>query len=288
MISPSVDYIKEIDIVKQFKDSLSEFSGLDLDIFDIKSNPIHFYCSLKDKKDASCLKLQTGKCNLINQVIIDEFVAFKTTRMFRCPYSMAKMIVPLLLNDEVIGMVVAGENGSIKIDKARLNALSRLLSKATSYIIENESHAFKYFKRNIFTRQQQLLQRVIKYIRSNYHRNDLTLQEVAAGNGVSYHYLSHLFKKELNTTFVKFRQNIKMDLAAKLLKNFGLSIGQVSYACGFQDQSYFSKVFKASYECSPEDYRKKLTPRKTAARKNQPISSPEVSDETNRQLAFAK
>lgn len=258
MVTLPLEYIKKIGIIRQFKDLFTEFSGLDFDFLNIDDILIPFPCSLKNGKKTRCSTYQPPDCNQISQNILNELVSSKKTQVFMCSGGMRKVVIPLSLSGNVIGILFVGENEFLQLDKTKLDAISSLLSRLTNYIIENESVSLKYFKGSLLTRQQQQLIKVIRYIRMNYHRNHLTLKEVSRENAISYHYLSHLFKKELNTTFIQYCHKVKMDMAVRLLKDFRLSISQVSYTCGFEDSSYFCKVFKIYYGCSPGEYRQKI------------------------------
>ena len=129
------------------------------------------------------------------------------------------------------------------------------------YILKNETNLLTHFKGSKLTHQQVLLNKAIRYIRENYNRV-LSLKQVALDNGVSYHYLSRLFNKELKTTFAQFRNKVRMDMAAKLLKDRRTTIRQISYACDFDDPGYFCKVFKTVFGDSPESFRQKKFNRK--------------------------
>jgi AraC-like DNA-binding protein len=47
-----------------------------------------------------------------------------------------------------------------------------------------------------------------------------------------------------------------MDRAARMLKQTDMNIGEVAMKCGFEDVSYFSRVFKQAFDCTPSQYRK--------------------------------
>ncbi|MBQ7900963.1 MAG: helix-turn-helix transcriptional regulator [Clostridia bacterium] len=69
-------------------------------------------------------------------------------------------------------------------------------------------------------------------------------------------YVSHFFKKNKGITIKGYVNNLRIENAKQLLKSTGLSIDEISFAVGFGDISYFSKVFKAHVGLSPTEYRK--------------------------------
>ena len=168
-----------------------------------------------------------------------------------------KIVIPIVINGAIVGLVYTGENGTFKFNETQLQEITKILTNFTEYVVTNELTPMdiNLYANGEITRQQELLNRAVKYIRQNYHSNDLTLREVSTNNGISYHYLSRIFKKELDTTFAQFRNKVRMDAAKKLLKNRRLSVSQISFACGFDDPAYFCKVFKNSFGTSPTTYR---------------------------------
>lgn len=106
-------------------------------------------------------------------------------------------------------------------------------------------------------RNARSLGEALKYIRENYNR-DITLEDVARNVYISPYYLSHLFKEELNITFLEYLTMVRMEEAKKLLKNTSLSIVAIASQVGYDDASYFSKVFKKYVGITPAQYRKNL------------------------------
>lgn len=112
-----------------------------------------------------------------------------------------------------------------------------------------------YESRNI--KNSKLLSDAMNYIRANYREN-LSLENVAQQVFISPFYLSHLFKEELGITFVEYLTRIRMEEAKRLLKEPRLSIVAIASEVGYEDASYFSKVFKKNLSISPNQYRKNV------------------------------
>ncbi len=260
MVTSPVDYLKEISIIKQLKELCTRLTGLNFEFFSINAMPGEFSCALKEQKAKNC-KYHSRNCNQIRADMLDDCVSNKLTNNFSCPAGMSKIIIPLFLKDSVVGILFIGENTCAQFDKMKLDVLAKISYYATNYILENELFSLRSYKGNLMTHPQSMLQKVMRYIWENSERSDLTLKETARDNGVSYFYLSHLFKAHLKISFVEYRKQVKMDKAAKLLKNFDLSVSQIAYSCGFADASYFCKSFKKTHHCSPGVFRKNILSR---------------------------
>lgn len=85
---------------------------------------------------------------------------------------------------------------------------------------------------------------------------DITLQDVASRFYLSREYISRKFKQEMGKNVSDYIAGIRMKRAKELLGNASLKIAQIAEQVGFQDEKYFSKVFKKWTDCTPNDYRK--------------------------------
>jgi two-component system response regulator YesN len=112
-----------------------------------------------------------------------------------------------------------------------------------------------YETKNI--RNAKSLGEALKFIRENYHTS-LTLEDVAQQVYISPYYLSHMFREELEITFVEYLTMVRIEEAKKLLKDSSQSIVAIASQVGYEDASYFSKVFKKNVGMSPNQYRKNL------------------------------
>lgn len=110
-----------------------------------------------------------------------------------------------------------------------------------------------YESRNI--KNSKLLSDALSYIREHYN-GSLSLESVSQKVFISPFYLSHLFKEELGITFLEYITKIRIKEAKILLKDPKLSIVAISSEVGYDDPSYFSKVFKKNTGISPNQYRK--------------------------------
>lgn len=188
--------------------------------------------------------------------------------------------------NELLGSIFFNNGGNMEIMKARLMELVVLLSRAAvegggsldkllglnySFIAELSGiDTFEalcqwivkvldtfldsvYETRNI--KNAKILSEAMDYIRRNYN-NDLSLEKVAQSIYISPYYLSHLFKEELNITFVEYLTMVRMEEAKKLLSDSSMSVLAVASEVGYEDASYFSKVFKKITGLSPNQYRR--------------------------------
>ena len=92
-------------------------------------------------------------------------------------------------------------------------------------------------------------------IESTYMLEEISLNTVAAGVGMSPSYFSSVFSREMGKTFVEYLTEIRMDKAKELLMCSSLKTSEIGYEVGYKDPHYFSYLFKKTQGCSPKDYR---------------------------------
>lgn len=109
---------------------------------------------------------------------------------------------------------------------------------------------------NIVTLHQ--VQSILSYVSKNY-REKITLDQLSKELGISKAYMCRIFKKHTHQTIIHHINEQKCHYAASLILE-GNSVGDVAFACGFNDYNYFSKVFKKIIGISPKNYINKISP----------------------------
>lgn len=99
-----------------------------------------------------------------------------------------------------------------------------------------------------------VIQRSIAYIQQHYMER-IPLEDIARHVSLSPAYFSRLFKDEMKTTFTEFLNRYRITKAKSLLVSSRLPIIDVAGLVGFEDQSYFTKVFRKLAGVSPGRFR---------------------------------
>ena len=103
--------------------------------------------------------------------------------------------------------------------------------------------------------ENPIIKKVCKYVDANLSK-DISLETAADFAGLSSFYLSKLFKEEKGETFINFISDKRLEKSRQLLEQTELSIKEITAEVGYNDQNYFSRIFKNKYGLSPKEYRK--------------------------------
>lgn len=104
-------------------------------------------------------------------------------------------------------------------------------------------------------KHNDMIKKAANYMKQNLN-GKLTLEDTARHVGFSPAYFSKVFKEEMGTTFNKYLGRLRVERSQKLLLFSELSVNEICDAVGFEDQSYFVKVFRRYTGMTPGKYRK--------------------------------
>lgn len=96
-----------------------------------------------------------------------------------------------------------------------------------------------------------------EYISSNYN-NKITLNDLSSIAHISKNKVCSLFKKYALSSPIDYINGYRLEIACRLLEESDLPISEISYRCGFNEPSYFNRVFLKTYEMTPKEYRKTI------------------------------
>lgn len=88
----------------------------------------------------------------------------------------------------------------------------------------------------------------------NYPEIQYNLKYLSSKSGLSPAKLQEGFKLMYNRTVTDYIRNIRVEAAEQMIKTSNLNISEIVYSVGLTSRSYFSKIFKERYDCSPKFY----------------------------------
>lgn len=97
------------------------------------------------------------------------------------------------------------------------------------------------------------------YIDNNYEK-PLQATEIARNIGMSYGYFSRCFHDVIGEPFSEYCIHVRIKRAKALLETTSQTVQSIASAVGYQDEKYFSRIFKKFTGMSPSEFRKSLVP----------------------------
>jgi AraC family transcriptional regulator of arabinose operon len=102
-----------------------------------------------------------------------------------------------------------------------------------------------------------LIKAAVEYIRRGYML-DIKIADIASHIGCDRTQLYRMFMQGMGQSPQQYLIETRMRQAARLAENTNLSVKQIAYSVGYQDQYLFSKMFKKTYGLSPKLYRERV------------------------------
>ena len=128
------------------------------------------------------------------------------------------------------------------------------LKDMEKWMIEFMSAFYQHFLIRYKCSQSDILKQALEYIETHLYEH-IQLTEVSKSIGVSNTYLSTVFKREIGQSFVDYVNQKKTEVGKDMLLQ-GKLVYEVSDLLGFENSTYFSKVFKKYQQISPDMIRK--------------------------------
>jgi two-component system response regulator YesN len=111
-------------------------------------------------------------------------------------------------------------------------------------------------------RTADLIHKIYDFIRTNIDQR-MSVEEISKEVFLSKNYVSSIFKEYTGQSLTSYINGIRINKSKKLLLEGSLSLAEIAGMCGFEDQSYFTNVFKGIVGVSPNRYRKSKDSTKT-------------------------
>ena len=100
-----------------------------------------------------------------------------------------------------------------------------------------------------------MIEEAKRYIQEHYPDPDLSVEMICRQLHMSPAYFSTMFKKETGQTYVAYLTEVRLNKAVELLNETNDKTYVIARKVGYQEQNYFSYVFKKKYGLSPSKFR---------------------------------
>lgn len=142
--------------------------------------------------------------------------------------------------------------------KETLDAYLKLLNERQEQT-GNKPLPTEYVKKEKPTLNEEdelIMKRIMEFVEKHVCDSDINIEDMASAAAVSKSGLNRKMKSILGITPAEFLRETRLQRAATLLITTNKPISDIAIECGFTDQSYFGKCFKARHGASPSEFRK--------------------------------
>lgn len=126
--------------------------------------------------------------------------------------------------------------------------------KLKELLVEDDTSVKSAYLRNFELQQLEALTTTIK---AN-PQQQYTIKELCKQTGLSVSKLQAGFKEMHNCTVAIFIRNIRLEKALDMLRHTDLNVSEIVYSVGLTSRSYFCRIFKKRFKCSPKSYQQQL------------------------------
>src|SRR5699024_9794705 len=109
---------------------------------------------------------------------------------------------------------------------------------------------------SLIYKNKKRLQNIFNIIEQNYHTK-IEIAEVAEAANLTVPAFCNFFKKATRSTFTEFLNHYRIDKSCQFIIG-GKSISESSYLVGFNNVSYFNRIFKRYMKKTPSQFRKEF------------------------------
>lgn len=106
------------------------------------------------------------------------------------------------------------------------------------------------------------LREMLAFIGENHHE-EITVDQIAAAGGMSRSKCTRIFRRYLGKSPIEHVQLYRLEKSVFLLKNTNLQFAEISAMCGFNQQSYFNRLFIREYGITPREMRRNAQRKET-------------------------
>ena len=291
-----IENLIEMTKLQDFQDNFAKATNIGVVTINCKGQPItkksEFTCFCNEVRKIPQFRDTCKKCDALGGL---QSAITGEPHIYICHMGLIDFAVPIIVENTYIGSILAGQvkicdlndtNKEVeqitKLTKwnntdlmtlynnlptrsfEEIKACADLLYHITNHVVNIESiDTIKKIKikeesKNSNKRSHSKdIEKAVTYIEDNI-KKQLTLDDVAKHINLSTHYLSKLFKKEMNINFVTYLTDKKIELAKLMLQDPEIPIVNIAIDLSYNHPNYFSKVFKRKVGLTPSEYRDKI------------------------------
>lgn len=118
-------------------------------------------------------------------------------------------------------------------------------------LVQSSSHKQTHSEKRL---RDFYIKEAMSFIELNYRR-DISVEDIAGACGLNRSYFGKLFRTAMGEPPQTFLLRYRMNVAAQMLRESRMPIGEIAVCVSYENQLHFSRAFKGVYGVSPREYR---------------------------------
>lgn len=206
--------------------------------------------------------MPAGEKDIAVNFIIQPSFFYKTLEMLGAEETPIKsFLLSSLFNDENLGYLHFKVSEVLPVQNLIENLIWTLINNISNKRNINQTTMGLLFMQLINhtdklvyeSREDAAIMDIFRYIEENYKDGSLT--DAARILHYDFYWLSHEIKNRTGKTYTEHLQEKRLSQAAFLLKNTSLSVEEVAIAVGYENKSYFHRIFTKKFQATPKKYK---------------------------------
>ncbi len=196
-----------------------------------------------------------------------------------CPWGVTEYVLPVFYESELLCIIYLGNicaDSKITaqcmkkaarftgVDESITTMIPSMVSGADKSYFENIAYAIKSYILMLYqlsgahverSNYHWIVRAFLDYANAFYNK-EITVSDIANLYGINKKYAGRIFKKHMGMSFSEYLNTRRIKQAKTLLKSTNTSITDISLECGYNNISYFNKIFKNATGRTPNEYRR--------------------------------
>ena len=201
---------------------------------------------------------------VVSDVMMPEMDGFTLLRMIKTNMNLSHIPVVMLTSKADVANRLEGlEKGADAFlakpfDMDELHMVINNLIKKNLYLkgkfSGTQQQKDKVEEKEVKGNDEQLMERIMKVVNQHLSDSDFNVEVLTKEVGISRTQLHRKMKEITGLPVTEFIRNIRLEQAARLLKEQKINVTQVAYSVGFSTLAHFSTVFRKQFGVSPTEY----------------------------------
>ena len=201
-------------------------------------------------------------CNFNLQEALDSGVKYNEVAFLATHNSYQRLIIDVLTGENATGYLYFQVSDILPVQNLMENLLYTLIHDSPNRRNINQTtmgllflQLLNYTDRLFYEddSEEEAVVQVLQYIENHY--NDGSLSECAELLHYDFYWLSREIKKQTGKNYTDLLQEKRMAQAAFLLKTTKMNVADIALTVGYENVSYFHRLFGKTYNISPKKYR---------------------------------